>query len=178
MKKTDRDKDWPAVEGLSMQASENGNSHAVLHLRDPELLRAAWLQIPQDNKPSLLSHRPLLKEFDAPQHGLVRCLAIERALWEQTNKLRYRRYQHEWKEFLRRWRLADDFAWPSAACFFEQYRAVLKASAIHGLPLDPLGGTSGRQELLSAAQTVVAETFAADVILINAITPPLEDLLP
>lgn len=39
MKKTDRPKDWPLVNALAIQAYYAGDARAVLHLRDPDILR-------------------------------------------------------------------------------------------------------------------------------------------
>jgi len=178
MKKTDRDKDWPAVESLSQQAFHFGDPEAVLHLRDPALLADAWKAIPPGNRPDYLIRRPLLSELDDPRHGLSRCLAIERALWEQANKLRYRSYQHEWKEFLRRWRKEDDFAWPADGPFTSQHALVQEAAARHQLPIDPLGGEPGRRDIVAHAKAEVGQVFAADATLLDAISPPWNEILP
>jgi hypothetical protein len=178
MKKTDRDKDWPSVEALSLQAAQTGDIRAVLHLRDPAALATAWAQVPREERPSLLGKRPLLGELEAPRHGLLRCLAIERALWEQTNRLRYRAFQREWKEFIRRWRTAEDPAWPRAGSFSDQHRRIVEAVQRHGLLPDPLGGDAGRRAIIADAGTVVREVFAASENLISDIRPPPDQLLP
>ena len=179
MKKTDRDKDWPMVEALSQQAAHRQDPRALLHSRDPELLPRLWENLPADTRQSLAHERPLLGKLDKITPALLRrCLAIERALWEEVNRLRYRRFQHEWKEFLRRWRAHDDFAWPVALPFARQHRLVVEAVRQFALPHDPLQGKTGRLEILESAKTGVSEIFDPVRSLVDELTPPLAQMLP
>lgn len=177
MKKTDRDKDWPSVEALSLQAVRTDRFGALLHLRDPDVLNESWKAIEEEQKARLIGKRPLLTELQEPVHGLSRCLAVERAVWEETNKLRYRAFQHEWKNFLRRWRAEEDFAWPSGGSFAEQNRIVREAVERYELPVDPLGGPKGRALLYSVARKVVMNIFAASDDLMDAVSPPIQEIL-
>lgn len=150
----------------------------MLHLRDPDALLAIWKSLPQGERYGFLAKRPLLAELDQPRHGLRRCLAVERGLWEQVNKQRYRAYQHALKEFFRRWRTEPGFNWPSNRSFAEQHRMVSDAAVRMGLPLDPLGGPSGRLSVIATAKSNIAEIFAATEDLLEAVTPPIAQLLP
>lgn len=176
MKKTDRDKDWPMVEALSWQMEDDWN--ALLHLRSPERIAEMWQRCPAAMRANLFAHRPLLKAWEAGDIVLTKGLAIERLIWEQVNKQRYRRYQQEWKEFLRRWKTEPTHQWPVTLPFREQHGLLQQATKTHELPIDPLGGNTERQTLLNAALKSVAEIFDGQEKMIERLTPPLEDLLP
>jgi len=176
MKKTDRDKDWPMVESLSWYAGSDWD--ALLHLRTAEKLQQMWWDCPKDLKPALVERRPLLRELEIGELKLAKCLAIERMIWEQVNKQRYRRYQTEWKDFLRRWKAGTDHAWPVAASFPQQHQLLCDATARHQLPPNPLGGVTERQILVEQAWQAVAEVFDNQQDLIRCLTPPIDELLP
>jgi hypothetical protein len=176
MKKTDRDKDWPMVESLSWYAGSDWD--ALLHLRSPEKLQEMWTDCPKDLKPALVKRRPLLRELEIGELKLAKCLAVERMLWEQVNKQRYRRYQTEWKDFLRRWKTETDHAWPVATSFPQQQQLLCEATAVHQLPPNPLGGAVERQILIEQAWQAVAEVFDNQQDLIQRLTPPMDELLP
>lgn len=178
MKKTDRDKDWPMVEALSQQAALGNDANALLHTRDTSLLARLWAKMSAGEKSAMIARRPLLGELEQPRHGLRRCLAAERALWEKSNRLRYRSYQHEWKNFLRRWHAHDDFVWPVSLQFPQQHQLVCEAARIHHLPVDPLGGVDGRRNILMTGASAVTEIFDPAGELLKAITPPLSEILP
>ncbi|MDX2225997.1 MAG: hypothetical protein SFY92_02690 [Verrucomicrobiae bacterium] len=178
MKKTDRDKDWPMVEALCDLVGSRKNAEALLHARSPDLLKALWTTASEDQRKTLMKRRPLLVEMDTPRFGLRKCLAAERTLWEEVNKGRYRRFQHEWKQFIRRWRGQNDFAWPVSASFDRQHDLVCGAVRQHELPLEPLGGAEGRMKIVENAQSVIVEIYGDDVGLLETITPPLEEMLP
>lgn len=176
MKKTDRDKDWPMVESLAWYAESDWDS--LLHLRTAEKLQQMWRDCPKDRKPALVKSRPLLRELDIGELKLAKCLAIERMIWEQVNKQRYRRYQTEWTDFLRRWKAETDHAWPVATTFPQQHQLLCDAAARHQLPPSPLGGVAERQVLVEQAYQKVAEVFDNQQDLIRRLTPPMDELLP
>ncbi len=179
MKKTDRDKDWPVVQALSRQALLMGELESVLHLREPELLRDVWAKLPPCERAELAARRPLLLELDQPRMGLARCLAVERAMWAEVNKLRYRAYQHAWKDFLRSWRKEDEFAWPDdgTLSFRRQHALLTEAVERFALPVDPLGGVNGRGELYARAAGEVAPIFGLEPSELSAICPPWTEML-
>ncbi len=180
MKKTDRDKDWPIVEALGQLAAYAKDWSAILHSRDPGLLARLWSTIPEQERAEFSRRRPLLKQLNdtAAADRLPRLLTVERAFWEQVNKQRYRRFQHEWKEFLRRWRQQDDFAWPVALPFLRQHQLGCDAARAFDLPIDPVDGTDGRQAISTAATATVAKLLAATDAELASIIPPLQEVLP
>lgn len=180
MKKTDRDRDWPIVEALGQLAAYASDWNAILHSRDSRLLARLWRAIPEQERAEFSQRRPLLKQLDntSATDRLPRLLAVERAFWEQVNKLRYRRFQQEWKEFLRRWRQQDDFAWPTALPFLRQHQLVCDAARAFALPTDPLQGIGGRQTISAAAAATVAKLLAATDAELASIIPPLHEVLP
>ena len=102
MKKTDRPKDWPFVNGLAIQACNEGDRDGLLHLREGSLLREHWAGVTGTDRERLSVLRPLLGALPTlDDDRLERLLAIERTIWEAVNRERYRCYQHEWKEFYR-----------------------------------------------------------------------------
>ena len=176
MKKTDRDKDWPMVEALCWQMEDDWN--ALLHLRTPEKLTDMWHRCPGEIKPALIVHRPLLQTLETGGIAVAKALAIERLIWEQVNKQRYRRYQHEWKDFLRRWSNDSDHQWPVSLPCAEQHEMLCQAVVHHHLPANPLGGQAARQLLVESAWHSVVEVFDGQQALVEQLTPPLGDLLP
>ena len=176
MKKTDRDKDWPMVEALSWYAGNDWN--ALLHLRTPDRLKQMWADCPGDLKPGLGQRRPLLREIDIGEFKLAKCLAVERMIWEQVNKQRYRPYQNEWNNFLRRWKSEVANSWPIATGFPQQHQLLCEAVARHQLPSNPLGGTAERQLLVERAWQEVGEVFDYQLELVQRLTPPIDELLP
>ncbi len=178
MKKTDRDKDWPMVELLGEQMAARADIRWILHSRDGERLSTAWLLLPDSAKAPLLARRPLLLELEQSAFGLRKCLAVERAVWEEVNKLRYRKFQSEWREFLRRWRADDAFAWPVSTPFVQQQKLVSDAARKYSLPREPLGGQEGRRNIVEQAILALAEIFGDDPALYQRVVPPMEELLP
>jgi hypothetical protein len=176
MKKTDRDKDWPMVESLSWYAEDDWD--ALLHLRSVEKLQVRWGDCPTDLRAGLSRRRPLLRELDLGAVKPVKCLAIERMIWEQVNKQRYRRYQAEWKDFLRRWRAEPGHEWPVVMAFADQHILLGDAASRHRLPMNPLGGQAQRQSLIEHAWVAVAEVFDGEEQLIQRLSPPIAELLP
>jgi hypothetical protein len=176
MKKTDRDKDWPMVEAISLQMENDWN--VMLHLRTPENLIATWQQCPGKTKLNLALRRPLLSILESGAVSLPKALAIERLIWEQVNKQRYRRYQTEWKEFLRRWKTDPYHEWPVECPFAQQHEMLVHAVQTHHLPADPLGDTLAKEKLIEQAILAVLEVFDGNEPLVHHLTPPLSELLP
>ncbi len=176
MKKTDRDKDWPMVEALSWHVGDD--VAALLHFRSAEKLHAGWQNCPDEKKDELMQKRPLLRELEKGEVKLAKCLAIERMVWEQVNKSRYRRYQSEWKDFLRRWKGETGQQWPISMPFAEQHAMLSAAVARHGLPPKPLGDQKERQALIDRALIAVAEVFDNQDEIIRRLCPPPTEILP
>lgn len=179
MKKTDRAKDWPIVNGLAMQACNAGETSGLLHLREPALLRHHWMELDAPSRAELIATRPLLNQLATANDDILdRLLLIERNLWECVNRERYLVYQHEWKEFYRRWQKDDVGQWPSAESFADQHRLVCDAAARFGLTPEPLAPVSVREALYQKGVARVIVLTAASPAEIQAVAMPLETILP
>jgi hypothetical protein len=163
MKKTDRPKDWPIVNGLALQDYYAGLPEAVFHLREPDILRLAWGRVPDGARDDMIAERPLLAHLERLDPcRLDRMLLIERTLWECINRERYRVYQRAWKDFYRDWQRDRVGEWPTSEPFFQQHRMVCAAVRQHCLPAAPLAALARRTELydagLNRARSLVAAT--------------------
>jgi hypothetical protein len=181
MKRTDRDKDWPIVQGLGQQLSERNIALCMLHLTDAEALMAAWSTAHPHERAATMVRRPLLRALDAspaPEKlDLERLLALERLVWERVNKLRHEQYTRAWKDFYRQWRHEDDWEWPVSEQFWLQHRRVIQAVRRHGLPPNPLANMPP-PDLVDAALKEVAKVGGANQNEIAKVLPPLDELLP
>lgn len=178
MKKTDRDKDWPIVDGLGYQTWLHGDPNGLLHLRSVERLREAWRACDPSLRESLAERRPLLRLVERSTDVQVEgWLLVERTIWESVNRVRHRIYQSAWKEFYRSWQRQQEWSWPSSAPFWMQHRQLLDAAARHGLPAAPLDGIS-REEILSQGIGRAADLLGRPLDVIVAVQPPLTELLP
>jgi hypothetical protein len=163
MKKTDRPKDWPLVNALAVQAHYTGDRRAVLHLREPDILREAWRQAAAADRDVAVRERPLLAGLEARDDlRLERLLLVEGLLWQCVNRERYLVYQRAWKDFYRAWQQDRIGEWPTAEPFLQQHRRVCEAVRCHGLPPDPLGAAADRQAVYdrgrSRAQALAGAT--------------------
>jgi hypothetical protein len=179
MKKTDRDKDWPYVDGLGLQLWIGRREDALLHIRNPERLRAAWLESSPNVRKRLAARRPLLHALDliADQDQLQRLLMVERILWQCLDQDRYRQFTSAWKEFFRRWRQEPDWQWPTSESFFLQHGRLLKAVHDYGMPANPIPDAI-RPDIVGQAIRRTAVLTAASAEEIAIIQPPLTELLP
>ncbi|MBK8101033.1 MAG: hypothetical protein IPK26_28450 [Planctomycetes bacterium] len=181
MKRTDRDKDWPFVDGLGWQMAEQLGepARAILHVQEAERLRHLWQMLSGDQRATAVVARPMLamveKETDlARLEGWVR---LERLLWQSVNRLRHERYQRAWKDFYRRWRQEPDWVWPTAEPFLVQHRRVVAAAERHQLPTDAMAGITAAELFEHGLARAAAIAFVpSDTI--RAIAPPLGELLP
>lgn len=181
MKRTDRDKDWPIIQGLGQQLWERNHVIGLLHLTEPDALLAAWRASPRAERAALAFRRPLLHALDATpppkKLDLERLLMIERLAWERINEQRHARYTRAWKDFYRAWRRDEDWEWPVTEQFWLQHRRLVQAVRIHGLPPDPLTNL-GPAELVAAAMLEVAKVAGASENEIAQVLPPVNELLP
>lgn len=106
-----------------------------------------------------------------------RLLLIERLVWERVNDQRHGHYTRAWKEFYRRWRMEEGWAWPVNEPFRPQHHRLLQAARTHGLPPNPLAVLS-REELVRLAVAKVASLAAATESELSQVRPPLEEMLP
>ena len=179
MKKTDRPKDWPLVNALAIQAHYAGDSDAVLHLRDPDILREAWRNTSGADRDRGLQERPLLAVLDAIDDlRLERLLLVEATLWQCVNRERYLVYQRAWKDFYRAWQQDRVGQWPTSEPFLQQHRRVCDAVRRHGLPPAPLGTVAARQEVYDRGRARAAMLSAATPLEMETVAMPLGIILP
>jgi hypothetical protein len=179
MKKTDRGKDWPIVDGLGWQLALKDRPDSLLHLQDPLKLREVWCRTDRQTREAMACRRPLLRKLDAETdldrlHGLTR---VERLIWECVNEGRYGAYQRVWKEFYRRWRDEADREWPTVEPFREQHVRVTDAAKRHGLPTDPLGLVT-RAAIVDTGLRRAATRALQPLDVILELAPPASELLP
>jgi hypothetical protein len=179
MKKTDRPKDWPLVNALAIQAHYTGDSRAVLHLRDADILREAWRAVNEADRNSAVRERPLLRGLDAwDDLRLERLLLVEGMLWQCVNRERYLVYQRAWKEFYRSWQQDRIGEWPTSEPFLQQHRRVCDAARQHGLPPAPLGSADARQAVYDRGRARAQALAAATREEMETVAVPLDAMLP
>ena len=179
MKKTDRPKDWPLVNALAVQSHYAGEPGAVVHLRDPDILREAWQRAPAEHRGSAVRERPLLRVLDAVGDlRLGRLLLVEELLWQCINRERYLVYQHAWKDFYRGWQQDRVGEWPTAEPFLQQHQRVCDAARRHGLPPAPLGTIAAREAVYDRGRLRAAALAAATPEEMETVAVPLDTILP
>lgn len=179
MKKTDRPKDWPLVNGLALQAFFDGDPAAVLHLREPTVLHEAWERTPPNLRESFAHERPLLAALS--DHGdadVDRLLLVEQLLWQCVNRERYLVYQQAWKAFYRDWQRDRVGEWPTSEPFLQQHRRVCEAARAHALPPAPLASEATRREVFDRGRERVAALAAATPKELRLVAMPLDTILP
>ncbi len=179
MKKTDRDKDWFAVDGLGLQEWLRGQTRALLHLRSVGPLRQAWQGCGAEDRGAWIARRPLLRQLEeaVSDERLERLLHLERALWQCVNRERYLTYQRAWKAFYRRWQAAEEWSWPMGEPFWMQHERILRAARQYGLPPQPLD-PSGRSLVYREGSRRAANLAGATAEEMAWVSPPLEEMLP
>ena len=179
MKKTDRPKDWPLVNGLAIQAFFEGEPGAVLHLREPGILEEAWERTPADLRDSFARERPLLAVLPQRDEAAIeRLLLVEQMLWQCINRERYLVYQQAWKDFYRAWQRDRIGEWPTAEPFLRQHRRVCDAARVHGLPPAPLANEATRQAIYDRGRERAAALVAAAPAELALVSMPLDTILP
>lgn len=179
MKKTDRGKDWPIVDGLGWQLACLDRPDCLLHLQDPVKLREVWIRSAPHVRESMARRRPALRKLDleSDDDRLDGFLRLERLIWESVNENRYGALLRAWKEFYRRWREEPGWKWPTSESIVDQHARLLDAARRHSLPLDPLGDLS-RGAIVEAGLRRTATRALQSPGLIAELAPPTEELLP
>lgn len=179
MKRTDRPKDWPIVDGLGWQLTGRTRHQSLVHLQDAAKLLSIWPESDADARDIATRRRPLLRllESENDPDRLDGFLRLERLVWECVNSERHGLYIHAWKDFYRSWQKDPGFTSPFPESFAQQHQRLLLAARIHGLPRDPVGAV-GREAIFARAldrATVIARTTRETLLLVQ---PPLEEMLP
>jgi len=179
MKRTDRDRDWPIVDGLGLQLRRRDPERALLHIQDAVLLRETWTTATSDARARAEARRPLLGLIDLVRDddSLDAWIRRERIVWETANQERYGLYRTSWKDFHRRWRADDAFDWPTSDRCRTQHERLLEATSRFGLARDPLG-TAGREAIYERATRRAAVRAGASPAEIARVAPPLREVLP
>lgn len=181
MKRTDRDKDWPIVQGLGRQLQERNDPICLVHLTDADALLSAWRGATLEVRTRMAARRPLLRSLDATPTAsrleLERLLALERSVWERVNRHRHEAYTRGWKEFFRHWRQEDEWEWPTSEPFWRQHRRLVDAAQRHGLPPDPLASLPPNRLVQAVLSEVTVLTRATKDELAQVL-PPIEEMLP
>jgi hypothetical protein len=180
MKKTDRDKDWPIVNGLGGQLWEDHEAEGLLHIRDARVLSAVWQTATPEVRERMAARRPLLqalaREPDLDRLRLERLFVVERFVWERVNEQRHSRYTRSWRRFYRSWRKEPEWDWPTSERFTLQHRRLLTGAHTHGLPADPLAETT-KEALIAAAVQEVGQVAGATPAEVAQVLPPVYELL-
>jgi hypothetical protein len=180
MKKTDRDKDWPIVNGLGRRLWLSGLPLGLLHITDMDLLVQAWSSLDDQTRKQMAQRRPLLNSL-SDQPALTGAhwdllLLVERLLWERVNHQRYSRYANSWKNFYRSWRREHPI-WPTNEPFVQQHARLLDATRMYHLPADPLASIGPGRLVQAAVDEILAmERFTPGDI--ASVLPPMYELLP
>ena len=179
MKKTDREKDWPMVDGLGWQMASIGEGQALVHVQDETRLLGLWRAASPLEKLSASARRPLLRLLDREHEpdAIFALVRTERAIWECVNQERYGAYQTTWKAFYRRWRAEEDWHWPTEEAFDSQHKRLVEAATKHALPADPIGDI-GKTQLLERALRRASIRTGAPPERIAELSPPAAELLP
>jgi hypothetical protein len=179
MKRTDRPRDWPIVDGLGWQLLERAPAEALVHLQDAAKLLAVWPDTDAATRRRAISRRPLLRllEREADPDRLDGYLRLERLIWECVNDERYTLYGLAWKDFYRIWRAQPGFAWPVQESFSQQHERLASAVRRFGLEPDPIG-VVGREALVSKALRRAAVKAQTSLERLAAVQPSIEELLP
>ncbi len=181
MKRTDRDKDWPIVDGLGRQMRGFGIPGALEHIQHPPSLLEAWRESPERERLKAMERRPLLKRLagtGAINHDVLhRWINVEREIWEAVNQVRYGCFTRAWKNFHRSWRKDLDWTWPTGELFALQHRRLTKACEEHQLPVNPLPDAK-REEIRSEGLRKAALRTGESEEILAELAPPLDIMLP
>jgi hypothetical protein len=180
MKRTDRERDWPIIDGLGWQIAATGGSlaSALLHVQSPARLQAIWQRASASEREAAAVRRPVLRRLvdETNLDRLEAWIRVERLLWQCINRERYGRYQEAWKAFYRRWRAEPDWSWPTSEPFELQHERLVGAALRHGLVQDPLAGID-RAQLREMAITKAATVGFAPIGHVRSVAPGPDEVL-
>ena len=179
MKRTDRPRDWPIVDGLGWQLLREAPAHALVHVQDPIKLLACWEDAAPAARENALRRRPLLRLLTSENDPdrLDGYLRLERLVWECVNDDRHALYTKAWKTFYRAWQTEPDFSWPVTESFAAQQKRVGSAAHRCGLLADPLS-SFGREAVLQKALARAVIKGQTTHEKLAQVQPPMTELLP
>ncbi len=181
MKKTDRDKDWPIVDGLGRSLWGRRIETGLLHIMALAELRAAWNEADASARDRMATRRPLLRllaqEPVVPDAELRLMIALERMIWERVNEQRHSRFTRTWRNFYRNWRREENWQWPTEEPFDRQHVRLTEAAHRHGLPANPAAGFPAEQLVQAAVHDLLSGRRFTEKD-IASVLPPVTELLP
>lgn len=157
MKRTDRDKDWPAITALGTDMLRARDPRGWLHLFDADTL----LELQEESRipDESVAIRPVLELAIQKDSRLRPALLAERHFWQEIDRLRIRIY----RAALRAYVVAVTRAKiPDAAPLREQHAARL-ICAESTLPINPVRA-HGVQQLLGEARQATAALVQPDLL--------------
>ena len=178
MKKTDRDRDWPIVDGLGQRLWAAQLATGLLHITNVARLQAAWHAADEATRQRMAVRRPLLACLTAARSEgqIERLLLLERLVWERVNDQRHSRFTRAWKDFYRRWWKQEEWEWPTSEPFWMQHQRVLNAVRQHGLAPNPCAGLTREELVRAAVERLVEMGFPENEVAV--VLPPVDELLP
>jgi hypothetical protein len=179
MKRTDRPRDWPIVDGLGWQLSKMDLGLALVHIQDAEALVSKWGIADSAMRENAMKRRPLLRllQDESDLNRIEALVNVERIIWQSVNRERHAAYQKSWKDFYRRWRETPKWEWPTVEPFKIQHNRLLTASKKHGLSIEPIT-PSHRDAIIKVALENAAVRASSTPEVISLLVPPLSELLP
>jgi hypothetical protein len=179
MKRTDRPRDWPIVDGLGWQLSKMDLELALVHIQDAEALITQWGIADSSTREKAMKRRPLLRLLNSESdlNRVEALVNVERIIWQSVNRERYAAYQKSWKDFYRRWRETPGWEWPTIEPFKSQHNRLLDAAQKKGLSTEPITA-SDRDAIVRIALGNAAIRASSTSEVISLLVPPLSELLP
>lgn len=180
MKKTDRDRDWPMVNGLASQDVALGGDNGLLHVQSVSILRQAWNRASPAKREEAGHCRPLLRLLSGKidDNRLEAKIRAERLVWESVNRERYHLYQREWKVFYRHWQSDPEWHWPTFEPFLAQHARLAEAAEQHLLPPDPFATEAMREQAYRNGLSRAAVLANMEMSALAEIAPPVREVLP
>jgi len=153
---------------------------AVLLINDSGALVQAWQALPDALRQKHSLRRPVLMQMEgnASRQDLVVSLELEEALKMKIGKLAWDRFENAWSVFRTRWRQDETGELPHHCSWLEQHQAACNAATRYELTLDPLGGPSGREDLVAEAILALSVERQLSAERLERLCPPASELLP
>lgn len=157
MKRTNRDKDWPAVTGLGIELLRRRDPRGWLHIFDAEVFDELRSELPIPEELAVL--RPLLHLAIARDSRLSAALIVERQFWSELDRARTRIYRNAVKPYMRAVAL-DQRA--HSGGLEEQHQGRLACAQQH-LDPNPLR-TYGAERFIAEARDTVSAFARPDAL--------------
>jgi hypothetical protein len=157
MKRTDRDKDWPAITALGVNLLRERDPRGWLHLFEADTLLELQTEIGIPTE--MVSLRPVLQLAVDRDPRLRQALLAERHFWQELDRLRIRVY----RAALRPYALAMSKAGIAADATLHQQQAMRVACAEKTLVQNPLAAY-GVERLIEIARQATAALVRPELL--------------